>query len=49
MEREAQLDLVIGTLYDAAAEPERWPAALTATADLLGALGAQFFLGTSRL
>ena len=35
---------VIGSLYDAAAEPERWPAALTAAADLLGAVGAQFFL-----
>lgn len=43
MGREKQLDLVVGTLYDAAAEPERWPAALTATADLLGAVGAQFF------
>ena len=43
MERAAQLDLVIGALYDAAVEPERWPAALTATADLLGAVGSQFY------
>lgn len=44
MDREARLDAVIGALYEAAVEPERWPAALTATADLLGAVGAQFFL-----
>jgi hypothetical protein len=44
MDREARLELVVGSLYDAAAEPERWPAALTAAADLLGAVGAQFFL-----
>jgi hypothetical protein len=44
MDREARLDLAIGTLYEAAAEPERWAAALTAVADLLGAVGAQFFL-----
>jgi PAS domain-containing protein/DNA-binding CsgD family transcriptional regulator len=43
MERAAQLDLVIGTLYDAAVEPQRWPAALTAVADLLGAEGSHFF------
>jgi PAS domain-containing protein len=43
MGREAQLDLVIGTLYEAAVEPEEWTAALTAVADLLGAVGAQFF------
>jgi DNA-binding CsgD family transcriptional regulator len=44
MDREARLESVVGSLYDAAAEPERWPAALTAAADLLGAAGAQFFL-----
>ena len=44
MDREAQFDLAIGTLYEAAVEPERWAAALTAVADLLGATGAQFFL-----
>jgi PAS domain-containing protein/DNA-binding CsgD family transcriptional regulator len=44
MECEARLESVVGSLYDAAAEPERWPAALTAAADLLGAVGAQFFL-----
>jgi DNA-binding CsgD family transcriptional regulator len=43
MVREAHLDLAIGTLYEAAVEPERWPAALTATADLLGAVGSQFY------
>ena len=43
MDREGRFDLVIGTLYDAALEPERWPAALTATADLLGAVGSQFY------
>ena len=43
MERAAQLDLVIGALYDAAVEPERWPAALTGIADLLGAVGSQFY------
>jgi hypothetical protein len=48
MGREAQLDLVIGALYEAAIEPEAWNAALTAVADLLGAVGAQFFLGISR-
>jgi DNA-binding CsgD family transcriptional regulator len=44
MDREARLELVVGTLYDAAAEPERWPQALTGAADLLHAVGAQFFL-----
>ena len=44
MGREAQLDLVIGTLYDAAVEPEGWTGALIAVSDLLGAVGAQFFL-----
>jgi PAS domain-containing protein len=44
MDREARLESVVGALYDAAAEPERWPAALTAAADLLDAAGAQFFL-----
>jgi PAS domain-containing protein/DNA-binding CsgD family transcriptional regulator len=44
MDREARLESVVGSLYDAAADPERWPAALTASADLLGAVGAQFFL-----
>jgi PAS domain-containing protein/DNA-binding CsgD family transcriptional regulator len=44
VEREAQLDLAIGTLYEAAVEPQRWAATLTAIADLLGAVGAQFFL-----
>jgi PAS domain-containing protein len=48
MDREARLDLVIGALYEAAVEPERWPAALTATADLLGGVGAQFFLWDKR-
>jgi PAS domain-containing protein/DNA-binding CsgD family transcriptional regulator len=44
MGREAQLDVVVGALYEAAVEPEAWTAALTAVADLLGAVGAQFFL-----
>jgi len=44
LDRQAQFEHVIGSLYDAAAEPERWPEALTAAADLLGAVGAQFFL-----
>jgi PAS domain-containing protein len=48
MDREARLESVVGSLYDAAAEPERWPAALTAAADLLGAVGAQFFLWDKR-
>jgi len=48
MDREARLELVVGSLYDAAAEPERWPAALSAAADLLGAVGAQFFLWDKR-
>jgi PAS domain-containing protein/DNA-binding CsgD family transcriptional regulator len=41
---EAQLDAVVGALYEAAVEPEAWTAALTGVADLLGAVGAQFFL-----
>jgi len=44
MDRQAHFDQVIGSLYDAAAEPERWPDTLTGIADLLGAVGAQFFL-----
>jgi PAS domain-containing protein len=48
MGREAQLDLVIGTLYEAAVEPEGWTGALTGVADLLGAVGAQFFLWDKR-
>jgi PAS domain-containing protein/DNA-binding CsgD family transcriptional regulator len=48
MGREAQLDLVIGALYEAAVEPEGWTAALTSVADLLGAVGAQFFLWDKR-
>jgi PAS domain-containing protein/DNA-binding CsgD family transcriptional regulator len=44
MDREARLESVVGALYDAAAEPERWPEALAAAADLLGSVGAQFFL-----
>lgn len=48
MERAAQLDLVIGALYDAALEPERWPAALTGIADLLGAVGSQFYFWDRR-
>ena len=43
MDREARFELVVGALYDAAAEPERWPSALTAIADLLGAVGSQFY------
>jgi DNA-binding CsgD family transcriptional regulator/PAS domain-containing protein len=43
MDREARFEHVIGLLYDAAAEPERWPAALVGTADLLGAVGSQFY------
>jgi PAS domain-containing protein/DNA-binding CsgD family transcriptional regulator len=43
MDRQAQFEFVIGALYDAALESERWPAALTATADLLGAVGSQFY------
>lgn len=42
MDREAPVDQVVSAIYDAAAEPERWPRALNATADLLGAAGAQF-------
>jgi hypothetical protein len=44
MGREAQLDVVVGALYEAAVEPEAWTGALTAVADLLDAVGAQFFL-----
>jgi PAS domain-containing protein/DNA-binding CsgD family transcriptional regulator len=44
MGREAQLDAAIGGLYEAAVEPEGWTGALTAVADLLGAVGAQFFV-----
>jgi PAS domain-containing protein/DNA-binding CsgD family transcriptional regulator len=42
MDREARFEDVIGLLYDAAAEPQRWPAALSGIADLLGAVGSQF-------
>jgi hypothetical protein len=38
MDREARLELVVGTLYDAVAEAERWPEALTGAADLLHAV-----------
>jgi hypothetical protein len=41
MDRQAPFEHAIGSLYDAAAEPERWPEALTGGADLLGALGSQ--------
>jgi hypothetical protein len=43
MDREARFEWAVGVLYDAAAEPERWPGALTGIADLLGAVGAQFY------
>jgi hypothetical protein len=43
MDRQARFEHAIGLLYDAAAEPERWPDALTAIADLLGAVGSQFY------
>jgi DNA-binding CsgD family transcriptional regulator/PAS domain-containing protein len=43
MDRQARFEQVIGSLYDAAAEPERWPEALTAIADLLGGVGSQFY------
>ena len=43
MDREARLELVVGALYEAAVEPERWPEALTGIADLLGAVGSQFY------
>ena len=43
MDREARFEDVIGLLYDAAAEPDRWPAALSGIADLLGAVGSQFY------
>lgn len=48
MDRQARFEFVIGTLYDAAVEPERWPAALTATADLLGAVGSQLYFWNKR-
>jgi PAS domain-containing protein/DNA-binding CsgD family transcriptional regulator len=48
MDREARFDLVVGALYDAAVEPGRWPAALTAAADLLGATGSQFYFWNKR-
>jgi hypothetical protein len=41
---EERIGAVIGDLYDAAAEPERWPTALTGISELLGAVGAQFLL-----
>jgi DNA-binding CsgD family transcriptional regulator len=37
------LDLV-GRIYDAALEPDLWPATLTETADMLGAMGGVFFM-----
>jgi DNA-binding CsgD family transcriptional regulator len=43
MNCQDRFEHVIGTLYDAAAEPGRWPAALTGIADLLGAVGSQFY------
>jgi PAS domain-containing protein/DNA-binding CsgD family transcriptional regulator len=43
MDRQAHFDQVIGSLYDAAAEPERWPDTLIGIADLLGAVGSQFY------
>ncbi len=44
MDREVEFGEVVGAIYRAAAEPELWPTALTAAADLVGAVGAQVFL-----
>jgi PAS domain-containing protein len=43
MDRQARFEQVICSLYDAATEPERWSEALTGVADLLGAVGSQFY------
>jgi hypothetical protein len=48
MADSGNLDRVAAALYDAAADPSAWPAALLAATRLCGATGAQFLIWNNR-